>query len=221
MGADAASVWPVPCKAGLGKNRRPSRARVGQRRENSSHIPLACSGPAGFGNSGAMSRQSRAARLNVEPSYPAWKADAVKALQRLHAPAATVTPERVGRSSTSGASNRQRRQSMPSASTSAPGHPHGWRRGRRANQSVGRPCFCNSLSRRSARSSQLAAILISISRCSTSIVRRANARHSSACWRNCETLIMVRIRAVLASPCTRQRPRRGASDFALLPVFQQ
>ena len=37
----------------------------------------------------------RAASRHVEPSYPAWKAAALKALERLHAPAATVTPERI------------------------------------------------------------------------------------------------------------------------------
>jgi hypothetical protein len=35
----------------------------------------------------SMPRQSR----HVEPSYPAWKADAVKALQKLHERAAAVT----------------------------------------------------------------------------------------------------------------------------------
>jgi hypothetical protein len=38
-----------------------------------------------------MPRQSRAATLNPQPSYPAWKADAVKALQKLHERAARVT----------------------------------------------------------------------------------------------------------------------------------
>ena len=41
-----------------------------------------------------MSRQSRGAPISIaEPSYPAWKAAALKALQRLHAPAAAVTRE--------------------------------------------------------------------------------------------------------------------------------
>src|SRR5215210_5136125 len=38
---------------------------------------------------------NRATLRDPEPSYPAWKAAALKALQRLHAPAATVTPERI------------------------------------------------------------------------------------------------------------------------------
>jgi hypothetical protein len=38
-----------------------------------------------------MPRQSRPAPLNLEPSYPAWKAAAVKALQKLHERAARVT----------------------------------------------------------------------------------------------------------------------------------
>jgi hypothetical protein len=42
-----------------------------------------------------MPRQSRAASLNVEPSYPSWKAAAVKALQRLHERAAVVTRESI------------------------------------------------------------------------------------------------------------------------------
>jgi hypothetical protein len=38
-----------------------------------------------------MPRQSRAATLNPEPSYPAWKAAAGRALQKLHERAARVT----------------------------------------------------------------------------------------------------------------------------------
>jgi hypothetical protein len=38
-----------------------------------------------------MPRQSRPVQLNAEPSYPAWKAAAVKALQKLHERAAAVT----------------------------------------------------------------------------------------------------------------------------------
>jgi hypothetical protein len=38
-----------------------------------------------------MPRQSRAAPLNPEPSYPSWKAAAVKACQKLHERAARVT----------------------------------------------------------------------------------------------------------------------------------
>jgi hypothetical protein len=38
-----------------------------------------------------MPRQSRPAPLNPEPSYPAWKAAAVRALQKLHERAARVT----------------------------------------------------------------------------------------------------------------------------------
>jgi hypothetical protein len=34
-------------------------------------------------------------RRDVEPSYPAWKVDAVKALQRLNARTAFATPERL------------------------------------------------------------------------------------------------------------------------------
>ena len=42
-----------------------------------------------------MSRAPRATLLNPEPSYPVWKAKAVKALQRLHEQAATVTRESI------------------------------------------------------------------------------------------------------------------------------
>jgi hypothetical protein len=42
-----------------------------------------------------MPRQSRAASLNVERFYPAWKADAVNALQKLHERAAIVTRESI------------------------------------------------------------------------------------------------------------------------------
>jgi hypothetical protein len=38
-----------------------------------------------------MPRQSRAASRDVAPSYPAWKADAAKALVKLHILAAAVT----------------------------------------------------------------------------------------------------------------------------------
>jgi hypothetical protein len=38
-----------------------------------------------------MPRESRAAPRDVVPSYPAWKAAAVKALQKLHERAARVT----------------------------------------------------------------------------------------------------------------------------------
>jgi len=37
-----------------------------------------------------MPRQSRTASRDAEPSYSVWKAAAVKALHRLHAPAAMV-----------------------------------------------------------------------------------------------------------------------------------
>jgi hypothetical protein len=42
-----------------------------------------------------MPRQSRAAPLNVEPSYPAWRAAAVKACQKVHERAAIVTRESI------------------------------------------------------------------------------------------------------------------------------
>src|SRR5215216_6543653 len=38
-----------------------------------------------------LSRVARSAAPAAEPSYPAWKAAAIKALQRLHAPATLVT----------------------------------------------------------------------------------------------------------------------------------
>ena len=50
-----------------------------------------CSGARGFANFVRMPRQSRTASRDAEPSYPVWKAAAVKALHRLHAPAAMVT----------------------------------------------------------------------------------------------------------------------------------
>jgi hypothetical protein len=43
----------------------------------------------------AMPRQSRPAPLNPEPSYPAWKAAAVRALQKLHERAARATRESI------------------------------------------------------------------------------------------------------------------------------
>jgi hypothetical protein len=42
-----------------------------------------------------MPRQSRAASRDPEPSYPAWRAAAVKALQKLHERAARVPRERI------------------------------------------------------------------------------------------------------------------------------
>jgi len=42
-----------------------------------------------------MSRTARAANRDVEPSYPAWKAAAVKAVQKLHDRAAAVTGESI------------------------------------------------------------------------------------------------------------------------------
>ena len=45
--------------------------------------------------SAAMSRVARAAAPAAEPSYPVWKAKAVKALQRLHERAAAVKGERI------------------------------------------------------------------------------------------------------------------------------
>jgi hypothetical protein len=42
-----------------------------------------------------MPRTSRTATPNVEPSYPAWKADAVNELQRRHGIAATAIAERI------------------------------------------------------------------------------------------------------------------------------
>jgi hypothetical protein len=38
-----------------------------------------------------MARQARASALDPEPSYPAWRADAVRALQKLHWSAAAAT----------------------------------------------------------------------------------------------------------------------------------
>lgn len=42
-----------------------------------------------------MPRQSRATKRDVEPSYSAWKAAAVEALQRLHERAAMVARESI------------------------------------------------------------------------------------------------------------------------------
>jgi hypothetical protein len=42
-----------------------------------------------------MPRQSRPAQPNPEPSFPAWKAAAVKALQKLHERAAAVSRESI------------------------------------------------------------------------------------------------------------------------------
>jgi hypothetical protein len=41
-----------------------------------------------------MPQQSRAAALNLEPSYPAWKAAALKVLERDHGTAPTAIAER-------------------------------------------------------------------------------------------------------------------------------
>jgi len=38
-----------------------------------------------------MPRQSRGSALDPEPSYPAWRADAFRALQKLHWSAAAAT----------------------------------------------------------------------------------------------------------------------------------
>jgi hypothetical protein len=42
-----------------------------------------------------MPRRSRTATPNGEPSYPAWKADTAKELQRRHGIAATAIAERI------------------------------------------------------------------------------------------------------------------------------
>ena len=42
-----------------------------------------------------MPRQSRVSSRAAEPSYPAWKADAVKALQKAHERAAAVTRDSI------------------------------------------------------------------------------------------------------------------------------
>ena len=51
----------------------------------------ACSGLRGFANLTSTPRTLRATTRDPEPSYPAWKADAVKAIQKLHWSAAAVT----------------------------------------------------------------------------------------------------------------------------------
>src|SRR5215217_5502145 len=97
--AHVGNMWQLKSSRALldpsgaaGSGRRRGETAGFSRRRSSTLSPMNSSGGRAFANSISMPR--RAANRDIESSHPAWKADAAKAPQRLHALAAAVTSEK-------------------------------------------------------------------------------------------------------------------------------